>query len=547
MEIVISQSSFGISHNPARLRRACNPLAGKRSNPCGQSLTSACLRKSRPDLPKAAHGAEIGPASGTIGATTPRRAQRTRWTTLTLTRHRAPRRAMPDDEDLPELPTEIQVGAGIPPALIQSELARITRSRSFQGSRRHQQLLRHLVEQAVAGNTGALKEQVLAIEVFERPPGSLDPTRDTIVRVEARRLRQRLGRYYADEGSGATLEIHLPVGSYVPTLRQREGQTDATTRRARDLVERGEYFLRQPLSKSTLDAALARFDAALRESPEHVGALVGMGRAWLNLATGWHGDPRPAADHAAEALHRALDLDAGHASAHALMGAVLHQFKYDWATARAHFERATILAPQQAFVHSAFGFHLLARSELARAERELLLARRIDPQYVSTRMHMVNLRICQHRFAEATAELEGVRDLAPDNVAATGLAALIAMLTGDPHGAVQLYGRVCELAPAHPNAYACLAAAQGMAGDLAAADATVATALARFGASRMSPYVLGIVATRCGRHDRAFEHLDDAIVCRDPNVMMLTADPSFADLHDDPRWAALLARRRASD
>jgi tetratricopeptide (TPR) repeat protein len=454
---------------------------------------------------------------------------------------------MSDNEDTVELSADIHVAAGIAPELIQSELSRITGSRSFQPSRRHQRFLRHLVEQAVAGNTGALKEQVLAIEVFARPHDAFDPTRDTIVRVEARRLRQRLGRYYRDEGSDARLEIRLPVGSYVPTLRRRDGQADAATRRARDLVERGEYFLRQPLSKKTLESALARFDAALRESPDYVAALVGMGRAWFNLAIGWHGDPRAYADHAAEALHRALELDAGHATAHALMGAVLHQFEYDWTAARAHFERAIVLAPQRAFVHSAFGFHLLARAELDEAERELLLARRLDPQYVNTRMHMVNLRILQRRFADAEAELESMRDLAPENIAATGLAALIAMLTGDSHQALGLYGRVCELAPGHPNAYACLATAQAMAGDHAAADATVATALARFGSERVSPYVLGIVATRCGRHDRAFEHLDDAIDRHDPNVMMLAADPSFADLRDDPRWRALLARRRAPD
>ena len=138
-----------------------------------------------------------------------------------------------------------------------------------------------------------------------------------------------------------------------------------------------------------------------------------------------------------------------------------------------------------------------------------------------------------------------MRDLAPENFAATGLAALIAMLTGDAHKALGLYGRVCDLAPGHPNAHACLAAAQAMAGDRATADATVASALARFGAARVSPYVLAIVAMRCGRRDRAFEHLEDAIKRHDPNVMMLAADPSFADLHDDPRWTALLARRRA--
>ncbi len=453
---------------------------------------------------------------------------------------------MPDHAESDEPSADAPADAGISSALIRSELARITRSRSFQPSRRHQRFLRHLVEQAVAGNFGALKEQVLAIEVFERPHDAFDPARDTIVRVEARRLRQRLARYYGDEGGDAQLEIRLPVGSYVPTLRRRDGQTDAATRRARDLVERGDYFLRQPLSRATLEAALARFDAALRESPDHVAALVGMGRAWLNLATGWHGDPRSAADHAAEALRRALVLDAGHPVANALMGAVLHQFEYDWTAARTRFERALAGAPQQAFVHSAFGFHLFARGEFAEAERELLLARRLDPHYLNTRMHMVNLRIAQRRFADAEAELEGMRDLAPDNPAATGLAALVAMLTGDPRRAVELYGRVCALAPGHPNAHICLAAAQGLAGDLATADATVAMTCERFGADRVSPYVLAIVATRCGRIDRAFAHLDDALERRDPNIVMLTVDPSLAGLHGDPRWTALLARRQPS-
>lgn len=406
---------------------------------------------------------------------------------------------MPNDEEPVDGAPSTNVEDGISPALIRTELARITTSRSFEASTRHRHLLSHLVEQAVAGNVGALKEQVLAIEVFARTPESFDSVRDTIVRVEARRLRQRLGRYYGTEGRDATLEIHLPVGSYVPTWRHRNAPADAATRRARDLVERGEHFLRQPFSRSTLEAALERFDAALRESPDQVAALVGMGRAWLNLATGWHGDPRPAADHASEALQRALELA---------------------------------------------GCHLLARGETAEAERELLLARRLDPQYLNTRMHMVNLRITQGRLDEAEAELEGLRDVAASGATPIGTAALIAMLRGEPHEAVTLYERVCELIPGHPNAYVCLAAAKGMAGDVTGADALVAMALERFGERRVSPYALAIVATRCGRPDRAFAHLDDAITRRDPSVMMLPCEPSFADLHRDPRWPALRARVR---
>ncbi|MEO8849638.1 MAG: tetratricopeptide repeat protein [Casimicrobiaceae bacterium] len=446
---------------------------------------------------------------------------------------------MPSATD--RLPILIESARDFAPSLIDNELARITSSRSFRRSPRHQTLLRHLVRQAVAGNVGALKEPVLALEVFNRPIDAFDPSRDTIVRVEARRLRQRLERYYVDEGRDATIEIFLPVGSYVPVLRRREDAGEADSRQARDLVERGEYFLRLPLSQENLELAVARFDAAVRASPRHVPAFVGLGRAWFNLAAGWYSDPAVAAENAAEALRRAVSIDENNAVAHALLGAMLHQFEYDWPAAQQAFERALALAPHQAFVHSAYGYHLVVRGSFDIAERELAVARRLDPHYVNARIHMVNLRIAQGRLDHAEAELDAMRDVAPDSMPAVGLAGLLALIRGDAQAALRHYQRVCELAPDHANAHASLAAAQGYSGQVEAADATIEAMHARFGARCVSPYVLAIVATRCNRIAQAFELIEAAIIARDPNVMMLGADPSFVALHAHPEWFALLA------
>lgn len=109
----------------------------------------------------------------------------------------------------------------IPDALLTVELERLAASAEFRRSPRQVRLLRYLVEQARAGNAGRLKESSLAIDVFGRGPSSFDGRQDTTVRVEARRLRQRLARYYAGEGAWASVEIELPVGSYVPVLRRR--------------------------------------------------------------------------------------------------------------------------------------------------------------------------------------------------------------------------------------------------------------------------------------------------------------------------------------
>ncbi len=434
-----------------------------------------------------------------------------------------------------------------PPERVALALAGIEASATFRASPRHRALLRYLVEGMASGDHAALKETVIAVAVFGRPVARFDPKLDSIVRVEARRLRARLNAYYVGEGQASTLRIELPVGSYVPFVhaRPQARDGDAAAQRAQGLVERGEHFLRQALSKHTLETALARFDEALRLAPRLAAAHVGIGRAWFNLATGWHHEPKVAADHAAEALRCGLVLDAGNAVAHALLGALQHQFERDWRAARRSFERAVALAPQQAFVHSAYGAHLYLRGEFEHAERELALARKVDPQYVNSRAHVVNLRIAQGRIDDAQAEIEAMRDIAPQSIAANGLAAVLAMARGDAHSAVELYATLCEVAPENPGCFACLAGAQAAAGQRELAEATLADMHRRFADRIVSPYVLAIVATHCGRHDDAFALLARADGERDPSALEMALDVSFRALHGDPRWPGRVASVRA--
>ena len=243
------------------------------------------------------------------------------------------------------------------PTQARALLDQVLHSRSFQGSPRHRMLLRHLVSRVLAEDPMALKEHVIAVQVFGRSASDFDGQHDSIVRVEMRRLRARLRKYFSSEGRQSPLFIELPVGSYVPLIADHARAQDhpEAMRRADDLVERGEHFVRQRLSKDAIEQALVRFDAALRESPDHVGALVGIGRAWFNLATGWYRDPRVASEHAAEALRRALAIDDKLPVAHALLGAIESAFEHDWPAARRSFERGlrqgTGQSTELAFVH----------------------------------------------------------------------------------------------------------------------------------------------------------------------------------------------------
>ena len=67
----------------------------------------------------------------------------------------------------------------------------------------------------MAGEAGRLKEYWIGTAVFHRKE-SFDPAEDSIVRVQARKLRKRLELYYATEGTRDAVRIVYVPGSYIP-------------------------------------------------------------------------------------------------------------------------------------------------------------------------------------------------------------------------------------------------------------------------------------------------------------------------------------------
>ena len=101
---------------------------------------------------------------------------------------------------------------------------RIVASQAFQGAGRSGSLLRFLVDETLNGRADQLKEYTLGAEALGRG-AAFDPRTDSIARVEASRLRQRLEHYYATEGRAEPLRIGLPRGSYVPRFEVGAGPT----------------------------------------------------------------------------------------------------------------------------------------------------------------------------------------------------------------------------------------------------------------------------------------------------------------------------------
>src|SRR5438552_762148 len=101
---------------------------------------------------------------------------------------------------------------------VSAQLNRILASKAFRQADRLKRFLSFIVEETIRGRGERLKEFVVGIEVFGKD-SSFDPRNDPIVRVQARRLRAQLARYYREEGQVDDLLIELPKGGYAPTFR----------------------------------------------------------------------------------------------------------------------------------------------------------------------------------------------------------------------------------------------------------------------------------------------------------------------------------------
>ena len=133
-------------------------------------------------------------------------------------------------------------------AMIREELGRIVASDLFCRSDRLCRFLRFSVEQALRGESDRVKEYVVAMEAFGRP-ASFDSRIDPVVRVEARRLRDRLKTWYEGEGRNARIRIELPRGGYA-ALFHDPAASASKHEPAPDPAHHGRSAVRQPECRS---------------------------------------------------------------------------------------------------------------------------------------------------------------------------------------------------------------------------------------------------------------------------------------------------------
>ena len=105
---------------------------------------------------------------------------------------------------------------------IQAELDRIFLSEAFTNAGRMKRFLQYVVDQSFHGKDDELSEYSIGLRVYDRDE-SFDPRLDSIVRVDAARLRSKLREFYDSEGRGNPIRIEIPKGGYKAIFHKRKG------------------------------------------------------------------------------------------------------------------------------------------------------------------------------------------------------------------------------------------------------------------------------------------------------------------------------------
>jgi tetratricopeptide (TPR) repeat protein len=302
-----------------------------------------------------------------------------------------------------------------------------------------------------------------------------------------------------------------------------------------DAYLRGYYFFEKTTDKDT-EMAAKYYERATQLDPSYALAWVGLSRV-RNWQANTGAIPVEEGHRLArEAVERALALNPNLAEAHAQLARIKNTVDYDWAGANASSQRAVELEPG-----NPEGVRLAAESValLGRFDEALQLARRavdLDPLNADSWEVLAETEFWMGHLDEAAADTKKGLELSPDAWRGPIQLSQIYVMQGRPQDAlpeIELVRYPFLRAYLYAIAYYAL-------GRKKESDAALSELVTKYHAG--GAYQIAEVYAFRNEPDKAFEWLDRAYTQHDGGLIFTKVDPLLENLHNDPRFTALLKK-----
>ena len=297
----------------------------------------------------------------------------------------------------------------------------------------------------------------------------------------------------------------------------------------------GRYHLSK-LNEEDLSQAIEYFERAIQLAPDYGAAYAGLSQAWLERGI-WGAKTFSEAEAPARAAGlKAIELDEQLGEAHMMLGQLKYIFDWDWTGAEQEFRRAQELDPGILDAHTYYAIFLMALGRHSEAIREMQTAEQLDPLSSNTQSNFGRVLYRARKYEEAIPHLVRALELEPRNYSAY-------VRLGDVYAKLSKYDEALIVFEK---------AAQLRDDGMHAAAARIARVYALMGRQREARQMLnGLKAgafdiasayVALGDMDEAFRILEKAVAERNSLLVFFKEDPTFDNLHSDPRWRELLRR-----
>ena len=477
---------------------------------------------------------------------------------------------------------------------ILQQLERILIDRRFTASGKNAGFLRYVVETTIEGKSEEIKEVVIATEIYGRST-DYDPKTESIVRVEATRLRSKLRSYYEQDGRNDCVRITIPKGSYVPRFErisneyppQQQRESDRRTRPffssrtwllsaaaalaitcfgfvrsashaspripdsdAVTAWQEGNEILRQNPHSSvadygapiTLQRAIERYEFAVAKSPEFAEAWASLAEAYEYAFAYVGRDPMEDSRRAEMGARRAVALNDKLAYGHAMLALVLSCLKWDLSGAEAEYQKAITLNPRNVYAVVEYVDLLRQTGRLDQASNEIRKARALQPAIQVLAVKEAELQLDQKRPDAAIATAKAAVRLGQDYPKAHVVLGMGWEAKGDFERALTEYRKALAIDEYDRHALPAYGYLLGVMGRREEARAIAHRLEDRNTSVRNCAFQVAIVYAGIGEHKRALDWFEHAYRTRQMAVPLAAVEYRFLSLRKYPEFEAILKR-----
>jgi TolB-like protein len=360
-------------------------------------------------------------------------------------------------------------------------------------------------------------------ETYDRELDDIFAVQDDIAQSVVKELRATLMGAQAGAASMAAADVRRAA-----TGRSHNAE-------AFQLYLQGKFF-GERVTQADSDKAIELLRQALAIDPGFALAWAELSRTHQMQAGFGFAPIDEGFERAREAAQQALRLAPDLAEGHVALGSVLEHHDWNWAAARASFQRALALAPGDARVLEMAALHTRIRGQHEEGLGLIRKAVALDPLSATLHRQMAHLCVMSGRLDDAASALERAIDLNPAAGLSHAFLALVRMIQGRVDG-------VLELARAESHDVfrnMAIAMIQHRLGRPAESDDALTELIGTWGWT--AAYQVAQVYAFREQADEAFEWLERAYAQRDPGLIMSAHDEFLQPLHGDVRWRTFVQR-----